>query len=67
MDPTFVMSASLYENLVSFYALSLLRKFKSNKKARYFLREQLAHTADKNKQKFAKLVIEELEAMALGR
>lgn len=67
MDPTFLMSASLYENLVSFYALSLLKRFKSNKEARHFLREQLAHTADKDKQKFAKLVIEELEAMALGR
>lgn len=67
MDPTFVMSASLYENLVSFYALSLLRRFKSNKEARHFLREQLAYTDDKDKQKFAKLVIEELESMALGR
>lgn len=67
MDPTFLMSANLYENFVSFYALSLLKKFKSNKEARYFLREQLAYTDDKDKQKFAKLVIEELESMALER
>ncbi|MBB1069218.1 hypothetical protein H5S40_03495 [Limosilactobacillus sp. RRLNB_1_1] len=56
-----------YVKLINDYANELLDQFESNKKARAFLREQLANTANPETHEFIFLMIKQLEQIALSQ
>ncbi|MFR0575411.1 hypothetical protein ACLUW3_00205 [Limosilactobacillus reuteri subsp. suis] len=56
-----------YAKLINDYATELLNKFGSNKKARAFLREQLANTANPETHEFIFLMVKRLEQIALNQ
>ncbi|WP_034537421.1 hypothetical protein [Limosilactobacillus oris] len=56
-----------YNRLTQSYAQSLVKEFGSNKKARGFLREQLAKYSSQETHEFIELMIKVLERIALNQ
>ena len=56
-----------YIRLTHDYAKSLISEFGSNKKAREFLREQLFKSSSQEIHEFIKLMIKQLEQIALNQ
>lgn len=63
----FKKASESYDKLINDYAIKLLDEFDSNKKARAFLREQLANTVKPETHEFISLMVKQLEQIALNQ
>lgn len=66
LDEQITGYANAYTKIINDTAEKLLVRFKSNKKARVFLRQQLAYTANHETHEFILKVIKKLESIALN-
>lgn len=63
----FEAKSAEYNHLTHSYAQSLIKEFGSNKKARTFLREQLAKYSSQETHEFIALMVKRLERIALNQ
>lgn len=67
LQAAFEAKSAEYNRLTYSYAQSLVKEFGSNKKARGFLREQLAKYSSQETHEFIALMIKLLERIALNQ
>lgn len=67
LQTDFKSKSEEYIRLTHDYAKSLINEFGSNKKARGFLREQLFKSSSQEIHEFIKLMIKQLEQIALNQ